>query len=802
MKFWCLFSGLAALTVILSACPDDATSEADPVVADVPAATDLVAPDTQVPDLVEAPDVVSLPDVQVVAALDVNEDAMVVDVPDVPDVPDHEPDIEPELGVDAAPDVIVEPDLPPSPPTCPDSDPMNNTTLLIAPYLQAATPTGLWVMWETDEGVESRVEYGPTPEMGHAVCGGARDGAFSWIHEVELAGLQPATRYYYRVLTDSFVGETHHFITPPEKTSEASFRMIAFADSQRASAAPDKLEEVVNDGVLGYSEQHLGSDIAEEIAMVMFAGDLVDNGWLYDQWRDELFAPSAELFSHVPVYPVLGNHEANSPFYFWLFHLPENGTPKYEEHWYWVDYSNVRVIGLDSNTGYRVDAQLQWLEDVLVDACQDPTIDFVFAQLHHPHLSELWTPGEIDYTGDVVARLEDFSTECDKPSAHFFGHTHGYSRGQSRDHQHLWVNVASAGGAIDYWGEHAQADYDEFTVSQDEWGFTLVDVAAGEDPSFVLRRISRGDDAVVRENDVTDQVLIRRYNQPPTKPLAVAPFGALGDCGGGVTLVASPYEDPDGDLHGASQWQVGQSCDGFSTPVFDRWVQHENWYNAVDTQAGDDLEDIVFTGAAVGAPYCWRVRYRDRSLRWSAWSEPVPFELGGAGGGATENLLVNPGAEDGTSDWTATAGQLESLEGGQCNGTDPHTGQRYFAVGGLCDASSYGEAFQRVMVPMDLVADVDAGAVMASYGAWLSDYAGDDVPAVHLVFRGGDDEQLGVAPTLAGPLSSWQQYIGSASVPGGTRAIDFVMSGTRNAGSDNDSYVDDAWLRLARCGSP
>jgi len=48
-----------------------------------------------------------------------------------------------------------------------------------------------------------------------------------------------------------------------------------------------------------------------------------------------------------------------------------------------------------------------------------------------------------------------FSMECGKPSAHFYGHTHGYSRGESRDAEPSVVNVASAGGNIDYWGEYA-----------------------------------------------------------------------------------------------------------------------------------------------------------------------------------------------------------------------------------------------------------------------------------------------------------------------------------------------------------
>ena len=135
--------------------------------------------------------------------------------------------------------------------------------------------------------------------------------------------------------------------------------------------------------------------------------------------------------------------------------------------------------GLNSNGPYDGPEQFAWLDGVLEATCALEDIDFVFAQLHHPHKSELWTPGESDFTGQVVAQLEDFTEQCGKPSVHFFGHTHGYSRGQSLDHKHLWINVATAGGAIDYWGEWPQFDYDEFEITTDDWGFVTVDVEAG-----------------------------------------------------------------------------------------------------------------------------------------------------------------------------------------------------------------------------------------------------------------------------------------------------------------------------------
>ena len=141
----------------------------------------------------------------------------------------------------------------------------------------------------------------------------------------------------------------------------------------------------------------------------------------------------------------------------------------------------------------RISEQLEWLDSILNLSLKDTIIDFVFAQLHHPHHSELWPAGNIDFTGDVIEKLEKFTEESGKPSIHFYGHTHGYSRGQSRDHHHLMVNVATAGGNIDYWDEYAQIDYPEYTISNDEYGYVIVEVDAGQAPQFTLKRFSLGD---------------------------------------------------------------------------------------------------------------------------------------------------------------------------------------------------------------------------------------------------------------------------------------------------------------------
>ena len=358
-------------------------------------------------------------------------------------------------------------------------------TFVVQPYLQDAEPNSIRIMWETSAGEESLVMWGLDETLGDTTSGISFSSVgTAMMHDVQITGLERFTTYYYQVVTDQDSSVIQSFKTPPFASDEQSFRFVAMSDMQRSSSDPLVYDEVIHDGVLDYLEQNLTGVASEDLALVLLPGDLVDSGDLYDQWENDFFQYSTDLFGKVPAYPVLGNHEANTQYYFQYFHLPENGTEGYEEHWWWKDYGNVRFIGLDSNGPYDGDVQLEWLDGVLENTCQTDSIDFVFAELHHPYKSELWTPGESDFTGSVVAKMEAFSDECGKPSIHFFGHTHGYSRGQSRDHKHVWINVATAGGAIDYWGDWPQYDYDEFSMSEDDWGFVLVEVEAGDEPEF------------------------------------------------------------------------------------------------------------------------------------------------------------------------------------------------------------------------------------------------------------------------------------------------------------------------------
>lgn len=660
------------------------------------------------------------------------------------------------------------------------------------PYLQDVEPNAVHVLWETDSGEESIVEWGTSASLGFETSGIAYpSNGGARMHEVRINGLERFTRYFYRVKTGTAVSEVFSFRTPPFATDNQSFRLVAMSDMQRDGSFPNKFREIVEDGVIQYLTAE-GTALEDEVGLVLIPGDLVVDGNNYNQWKNTFFDPSSHLFSHVPVYPVLGNHENNSAFYYTYFRLPENGTPEYAEHWWFKDYGNLRIIGLDSNAAFANADQLAWLDNILEQSCEAGAIDFVFAQLHHPHKSELWTPGESNFTGEVIARLEAFSTTCGKPSIHFFGHTHGYSRGQSRDHKHLWINVASAGGAIDNWGEFPNFDYDEFSVSQDEYGFVVAEVTAGDSPQVTIKRISRGDQDQVVNNQLTDSLVIRLDPAIVATPEPAYPVGIelAPEC---VILQASPFMAEADASHGQSHWQVSASEDDFTDLVFESWKNFENWYYDMDTQAEDDLTDEEAPGLDEESNYWWRVRYRDREMNWSDWSVPAAFSTGLSI--AAPNLLQNPGAENDLQHWTVEQGVVEALTNGVCDGVAPNSGQQYFAVGGLCDHSAVGVATQTI----DVTAYQDSiatGDFVVHFGGYLSNYSGSDRPEMKLLFVNAQGTTIGETSVLTTLNSNWTLLSGEAVIPAEAEQIIVELKGTRNAGTDNDSYFDDLFLRL------
>lgn len=674
--------------------------------------------------------------------------------------------------------------------------------IVVTPYLQNASPTSMTVMWETNGANNGYVDWGTSAAtLTNTVTSTTINGeGGNRIHTAVITGLNADTKYFYKARTTTGVtSATYFFKTHPTKTSETSLNIVAMSDMQLDNSNPNVFETIINSGIIPVANANYPNGM-EDIEAILIPGDLVATG-TYSAWRDTYLAPSTGITPYIPTYPVPGNHEyygTGISLFLDYTDLPLNGSASNPEEWWYKDISNLRIVGLNSNSpSPELSTQILWLETILNEAGADTTIDFVFAELHHPYKSELWLPGELDFTGEIIAVLENFTTTYGKPSIHFFGHTHAYSRGQSRDHNHLWVNAATAGGAIDNWGEFPNADYDEFVLSEDEYGFVMVEVEAGADPQFVLKRYSQGDQNTFENNTLSDEITIKRFSTAPDVPIGLLPMGENDlNC---IEFKASAFSNGS-NTHQATHWQIVEGCD-FSVPTVQNvWKQSMNWYNEVDTQAGDDLTDEDEVSLMANTSYCWRVRYRNSNLTWSDWSAPLTFNTTPAAY-LTANLVQNGDAEAGISSWT---GDIESLLDNECGSVPVYQGTNFFAVGGVCaNEQTNGLASQLIDVSSFAV-DIDDENIQAEYGGFLRSWgANNDLPEMYIEFLNANGTLLGTSPILSNSTPEWLLQTGYESLPIATRSIRVVLEGTRIAGTDNDSYFDTLSVRLleSNCSS-
>jgi phosphodiesterase/alkaline phosphatase D-like protein len=162
-------------------------------------------------------------------------------------------------------------------------------SIRLGPCLQDASPSSIWVMWETTSSTPSVVEYGLTPDLGSSVLGSSsasQNGAR--IHHTMINELQPDTVYYYRIGSGSAIGEVLSFRTPALTSAEQSFRFAALSDTQGGPIS-DMHTRTINDGIIRFVHDEFGPMLHDELDFVIQPGDLVSTGSDYDQWKSQYF---------------------------------------------------------------------------------------------------------------------------------------------------------------------------------------------------------------------------------------------------------------------------------------------------------------------------------------------------------------------------------------------------------------------------------------------------------------------------------------------------------------------------------
>lgn len=295
------------------------------------------------------------------------------------------------------------------------------------PYLQMGSSNSMTVRWRTNYAVPSIVYYGVSQGL---LTMSASDSTPRTEHEIRIANLNPATKYFYGVGTDKGIvagnDANHFFVTSPADGQAGSYRFWVLGDSGTMDAGA----QTVRDSYMNFN----GS---RQTDLLLLLGDNAYWTGTDAEYQLALFNMYPEALRRTPVWSTLGNHDtgfltdppADLP-YFQMFSFPTQGEiggpASGTEKYYSFNYGNVHFVSLDSMASSRAPGSpmLQWLENDLASN----TKPWVVVFFHHPPYSRgsHFSDDELEMTemrANVVPILERFGVDLV-----LSGHSHSYER--------------------------------------------------------------------------------------------------------------------------------------------------------------------------------------------------------------------------------------------------------------------------------------------------------------------------------------------------------------------------------------
>ena len=499
------------------------------------------------------------------------------------------------------------------------------------PYLQNPGQERMTICWHDSAQTATSVVFGTdSAQLNQEVAGTSEIivDPYRW-HTVKLAGLQRATRYFYRVKNGDRQSGIFAFKTLPADNYNGKIRFLLLSDTH--SGDTTMAGKIARQAVKTISQVY-GPDIDNQITGIIHSGDVVVSGTSADQYAKQFFAPLKSLTASIPTTVVAGNHEVESPYFYQYLKVDElsglPGTPGLVEKVLQLKVGNSLFIGLNTNViGLYGNVQANWLNSRLREVEQDAAIDFVFLFFHHPPHSELWDYVNIADEGGSYVReiLYPIIKKYSKVQQMYSGHTHGYERGTIQSEtpggDFRMIIGGGSGGALDPWAPGANRDIADITVCISNYGFQLLEIDIA-DRSFKNTVYSLGTLSDPKNGEVID-TFYKKINQPePSKPNVESVSSKAGK----VIVKTSPFNGADSLM--SVQLQV--FADAFySSSVFDTVIHQVNIYgvdandNPLDLNKNLDLHSCSISESLfmAGKTYYFRTRYRDNNLKWSAWSD-------------------------------------------------------------------------------------------------------------------------------------------------------------------------------------
>lgn len=511
------------------------------------------------------------------------------------------------------------------------------------PYLQAPTPTSIYVNWKTESNPESIVEYGSTPQqLGNSVTGTNQiftDTGYPqnyYYHTVKLTGLTANTKYYYRIKTGNDVSDVKSFKTMPlpgqAATADGHLRFLVLGDNQMRNVP--RFDTLVAQAKRKIAQKWgIAADPADNIALTVMVGDQVDVGTL-DHYENVHFKKNKELSGYLPIQTLVGNHEtygtlAMQAYYdhYILDEMSYQGITSGTENYYANQVGNTLFIAMDTeHTGIQ---QLSWLTQIVEAADNDPTVKWIISLGHRPYQAE-------QYVGDISPWIRNAAmpvlVTSDKHILHIGAHHHLYHRGQLKNTP--TYQIISGGVAWDqYWGMAAEQDFDDVQKTISNWMYQIIDIDVIND-TFDVESYSIGSAYNWKDNELMDEFHHYKGIAAPTTPTITNAFNG-NDVELPLEIASSAYQTTSGQLLNSTEFMIGKTAD-FEIVEKDVYRDYENLYGSLNGQVDvskDQNEGVDITKLTLGqneipnGQYFVKVRHRDRNLSWSAWSEAKTFNI-------------------------------------------------------------------------------------------------------------------------------------------------------------------------------
>ncbi|RYD52938.1 MAG: T9SS type A sorting domain-containing protein [Sphingobacteriales bacterium] len=517
------------------------------------------------------------------------------------------------------------------------------------PYLQAITPSSVGVNWKMATGGTPIVRYGTSITNLTTTVPGTTDTMTDvgysnnyFYHTVKLRGLQPATKYYYRIVSATDSSTVHSFRTLPTPGAAPNaggrLRFLILGDNQiKAQPRYDSLMVAARRKLL----ELYGPDYNDSVSFLLNMGDQVDVGTL-DHYEYVHLKKSRYLSGELPIQTAVGNHETYGTLkmeayyrHFLLDSMQYKGIYSGSEDYYSFQAGNVVIAYL--NTENTSTTQFNWIKRVIDSANADPAVKWIVTIAHRPYQAE-------QYVGDISPWIRNtvvpYCMTSPKFVLHVGAHHHLYARGQMKDVPAY--NVISGGTAWDqYWGMATEQNFDDVQKTISNWAYQLVDVDMVSQ-KFNVTTYSIGSVYGLKNNVVIDSFHHYAGLPAPAKPSITNAFPDSLQLP--LTLSGSAFQTASSELLNSTEFQVALDRN-FSVVEKSSYRHYEDLFGKVVGQNPDTTADVnlgvditqytIASGALPNGRHYVRVRHRDRNLNWSAWSNTDSFKV-------YNSVVVNP----------------------------------------------------------------------------------------------------------------------------------------------------------------